>query len=56
MSWVSKILKDSGIDKGKKPEVDAFEAMGRGGSRVRMKGNLDTRRKQTWRSRDEDGR
>lgn len=56
MSWVSKILKDSGIEKGKKPEVDAFEAMGRGGSRVRMKGNLDTRRKQTWRSRDEDGR
>lgn len=45
MFWVSKIFKDLGIDKGKKLEVDVFEVMGRGGSRVRMKGNLDIRRK-----------
>lgn len=38
---VIKTLRDPGIEKGKKPELEAFEIQ-RGGSRVMLEGNLDT--------------
>lgn len=50
---VSKTLRDPGIEKGKKPELEAFEVQWRGGSRVMLEGNLDTGGKLAWWGRNE---